>query len=606
MSFWGLHLFHWTAESGRMSIRKKHILKYSILFIIGLVVVNVIADRYYKRFDLTKEKRYTLSESTRNIVSQLEDEVYITIFLEGELPLDYKRLQSATRDMLNEYRLESSGNISFDFEDVLEDKDIKEKEAVLKELFQKGLKIERPEVQPDEAPTEKFILPSGTVFYKGKEYPLNLLKRDFGKPIEEEINSSIELLEYEISNVLRKSLSGRQETLAFSAGHGELDEYETADIASELGEYYDLERISLNLTDSNCYKMFAMDVTNNPDKPVFTILVEGLVKKLQKYSGIIVAKPTKPFTEPEKFVLDQYIMNGGKVIFLVEDLVAEMDSVAKYGQVMTVNQNHNLGDMLFNYGVKVKPNLIQDLQCHGIPAINQQTNRPGFWPWLFYPLFNAIDDNPVSKNLENVWGRYCSTLDTTARKTIKKTVLLRSSPQSRVASNPVLISLDLLKVRNNPNNFRKGNQIAAVLLEGSFSSPFRFRDGVKRSFDISYVDKIESNSMIVIGDGDIIRNQVSSGGKMYPLGYDKYGSNHFGTNVEFANKKFFVNCVDYLCDDNNLIEVRNREVELRLLDKEKVKSERLYWQSINMVLPIVLIVLIGLANGYYRRKKWSS
>ena len=431
------------------------------------------------------------------------------------------------------------------------------------------------------------------------------MKREFGKPIEEEINSSIELLEYEIGNVLRKCIAGKGIKIAFSAGHGELNEINTADISNELSGFYSLSRISLNLEDSNCYKMFAKDVVDNPDKPVFTVLVEGLIKKLSEYRGLIIAKPIKPFSEPEKFVLDQYIMNGGKVIWLVEELEAEMDSVAKYGQVLTRNHKHNLGDMLFHYGVKVKPTLIQDLQSHGIPAINQQTNRPGFWPWIFYPLFNSINDNPVSKNLENVWGRYCSSLDTTATTKLSKTVLLRSSPRSRLAHNPVLISLDLLKVKPNSQNFRNGNQIAAVLVDGEFTSPYKFRDGVKRAFDIPFKESIASNAMIVIGDGDLISNQVSSDGQVYPLGYDKYGSKQFGTPVEFANKKFFLNCVDYLCDDTNLIEVRSREIVLRLLDKGKIKSDKLYWQSLNMVLPILIIIFFGLANAFYRKRRWS-
>ena len=585
--------------------RKFTVLKKAALALLGLLLVNLVADKFYKRLDLTKEGRYTLSESTKKLLSKVNDNVYVTIFLDGELPLEYKRLKSATRDMLNEYRLESSNAVTFDFEDILEDKEVTEKEDILKEVFQKGIRIERPELKPDEAASEKFIIPGGVVFYKGQEYPLNLMKREFGKPIEEEINSSIELLEYEIGNVLRKCIAGKGIKIAFSAGHGELNEINTADISNELSGFYSLSRISLNLEDSNCYKMFAKDVVDNPDKPVFTVLVEGLIKKLSEYRGLIIAKPIKPFSEPEKFVLDQYIMNGGKVIWLVEELEAEMDSVAKYGQVLTRNHKHNLGDMLFHYGVKVKPTLIQDFQSHGIPVINQQTNRPGFWPWIFYPLFNAINDNPVSKNLENVWGRYCSSLDTTATTKLSKTVLLRSSPRSRLAHNPVLISLDLLKVKPNSQNFRNGNQIAAVLVDGEFTSPYKFRDGVKRAFDISFKESIASNAMIVIGDGDLISNQVSSDGQVYPLGYDKYGSKQSVNPVEFANKKFFLNCVDYLCDDNNLIEVRSREILLRLLDKGKIKSEKLYWQSLNMVLPILIIIFFGLANAFYRKRRWS-
>lgn len=576
-----------------------------LLYALVLVVFNFMANEFYFRLDLTKEKRYTLSPSSVGLLNKLDDDLYVTIFLDGDLPIEYKQLQSATRDILNEYRLASDGKIKFDFEDILADKDIKEKEAILKDIFQKGLQIEQPDVRPDEAPTQKYILPSGIVFYKGKEYPINLLKRQFGKSLEVEINNSIELLEYEIGTAIRKGLSGKSIKVAFSSGHGELSSTQTADIANSLSEFYSLNRINLNLRDSNCYKNFASDVVNNPQKPVFSILVEGLINQLKSYKGLIIAKPTLEFTEPEKYILDQYVMNGGKIIFLVENLLAEMDSVAKYGQVMTVNHSHNLDDILFQYGVKVKPNLVQDIQCHGIPAINQQTNRPGFWPWIFYPLFSAVDDNPVSRNLENVWGRYCSTIDTTSRKTLKKTVLLRSSPQSRVAANPVLISLDILKNRQDPSNFRNGNQISAVLVEGEFISPFRYRDGVKRSFDLPFSESIEQNSMIVISDGDLIRNQVSSDGRVYPLGYDKFASKQFSTPVEFANKKFFLNCVDYLCDENNLIEVRSKEVILRLLDKSKLKNEKLFWQSFNMILPILIILIFGFVNSFYRKRRWA-
>lgn len=576
-----------------------------LLYALVLVVFNFMANEFYFRLDLTKEKRYTLSPSSVGLLNKLDDDLYVTIFLDGDLPIEYKQLQSATRDILNEYRLASDGKIKFDFEDILANKDIKEKEAILKDIFQKGLQIEQPDVRPDEAPTQKYILPSGIVFYKGKEYPINLLKRQFGKSLEVEINNSIELLEYEIGTAIRKGLSGKSIKVAFSSGHGELSSTQTADIANSLSEFYSLNRINLNLRDSNCYKNFASDVVNNPQKPVFSILVEGLINQLKPYKGLIIAKPTLEFTEPEKYILDQYVMNGGKIIFLVENLLAEMDSVAKYGQVMTVNHSHNLDDILFQYGVKVKPNLVQDIQCHGIPAINQQTNRPGFWPWIFYPLYSAVDDNPVSRNLENVWGRYCSTIDTTSRKTLKKTVLLRSSPQSRVAANPVLISLDILKNRQDPSNFRNGNQISAVLVEGEFISPFRYRDGVKRSFDLPFSESIEQNSMIVISDGDLIRNQVSSDGRVYPLGYDKFASKQFSTPVEFANKKFFLNCVDYLCDENNLIEVRSKEVILRLLDKSKLKNEKLFWQSFNMILPILIILIFGFVNSFYRKRRWA-
>jgi len=281
---------------GKVINKEKNVIGKIILGALIICVFNFIANEFYFRIDLTKEKRFTLSTSSKNLLKKLDDDLYITVFLDGDLPIEYKQLQSATRDILNEYRLASDGRIKFDFEDILTGKDIKEKESILKEVFQKGLQIEQPELRPDEAPTEKYILPSGIVFYKGKEYPINLLKRQFGKSLEVEINSSIELLEYEIGTAIRKGLSGKSIKLAFSAGHGELSSLQTADIANSLSEFYSLDRINLNLRDSNCYKIFASDVANNPQKPVFSVLVEGLINKLKSYKGLIVAKPVIEFT----------------------------------------------------------------------------------------------------------------------------------------------------------------------------------------------------------------------------------------------------------------------------------------------------------------------
>lgn len=570
-----------------------------------ILLINVLSDQWYRRFDLTKEKRYTLSNSTKELLNKLEDEVYVSVYLDGDLPVDYKRLRTSVKDMMNEYRYASNGQFSFEFEDILADQTIEEKRKILQQLYQQGLKIEVPELAPDQVAEEKYIIPSALVVYRGREYPLNFLKREFGKPLEQEINGSIELLEYEIGNVLRKCVAGKDLKLALVEGHGELGPVETADISKELSDFYRVERININISDTNCIKLFADDILAQPQRQT-EALIEALLKRLNSYDGLIVAKPTKPFKEIEKFILDQYIMQGGKVIWLVESLIAEMDSVAKYGRVMTANHQHNLDNLLFNYGARVEPTLVQDLQSHGIPAINQQTNRPGFWPWIFYPLFNPADDNVITRNLESVWGRYCSSLDTTANKAARKTILLKSSPNSRVAHNPVMISLDLLRVQPNEENFRNPSQLVAVLLEGGFRSAFKYRPGARRNLDLNYVDSIGQNAMIVIGDGDLISNQTSGDkSQVYPLGYDKYGTQSFGEPVVFANKKFFMNCVDYLCDESNLIEVRSKEIILRLLDKEKIRTEKRKWQWINMALPILLILIFGGVNSLYRRKRWQ-
>lgn len=571
-----------------------------------ILIINVLSESFYLRFDLTKEKRYTLSNSTKELLKKLDDDVYVSVFLEGELPVEYKRLSSAIKDMLNEYRYASGGKINFRFEDLLSDKEIEEKRDIVRQLVQSGVQVEIPELEPDETSAEKYILPSAMVYYKGKEYPLNFLKREFGHDLSMEINGSIELLEAEIGSVLRKCLAGREIKLAFVAGHGELGEFETADIAKELSEFYTVERININISDTNCIKLFAREIMNSPGRES-EALIEGLGRRLSTYSGIIVAKPTLPFKEVEKFILDQYIMNGGKVIWLVESLVAEDDSMmTNNGRFMTIEQNHNLGDLLFNYGARLEPTLIQDINCHGIPVISQENGRMGFWPWLFYPLFHPVDDNVITRNLESVWGRYVTTIDTTSNPAAKKRMLLKSSEESRVAHSPVMISLDLLKIKPDPVNFQNPNQVAAVLLEGGFRSGFKHRPGVRRPLKIDFKDTVPSNAMIVIGDGDMIRNQVSNDKRqVYPLGYDNYASRYFNQSIEFANKKFFLNCVDYLCDDSHLIEVRSKKVILRLLDKAKIKQEKKKWQWINMALPIAIIAIFGFLNAVYRRRKWQ-
>lgn len=577
-----------------------------LILLAVIFLVNVISDSLYKRFDLTKEKRYTLSESTKALLDKLDDEMYITVYLDGDMPVDYKRLRTSVQDMLNEYRYASGGKISYMFEDLLTDQDIETKRKILKQLFEKGLQIEMPETEADDAPVEKYILPSAMVVYKGKEFPLNFLKREFGKPLEQEINGSIELLEYEIDNVVRKCIAGKALKLAFVEGHGELDYVETADIAKQLSEFYAVERLNINIYDTACIQLFAKEIRENPGNEA-DVIIQSLMRKLNTYEGLIIAKPTQPFKKIEKYLLDQYVMNGGKVIWLVESLIAEMDSIMKYdGQIMTANYNHNLDDLLFSYGAKVKPTLIEDLQCHGIPAVNQQNNKIGFYKWRFYPLFNPADDNPITRNLESVWGRFCSTLDTTGNKNAKKTILLKSSKNSRVDQNPVLLSLRYLDRQPDPNNFRNPDQVSAILLEGAFVSPFKYRPSVRRGLKIPFKDSIANNSMIVIGDGDMIRNQISPDkSQVYPLGYDRFASQQFGQEVSFANSKFFLNCVDYLCDESNIIDVRSKKIILRLLNKSKVKTEKTKWQWVNMALPILVIVVFGVINALYRRKRWQ-
>jgi len=592
--------------SGATQARSRSLLQF-VTLVVAVIVVNVASDLFYQRFDLTKEKRYTLSEATHGLVDRLDETLYVEVFLEGEFPTEYRRLKNATRDMLNEYQHISRGNIVYKFTDVLGDKEVREKENILQQFSGKGLQITRPEVGMDETTSELYIIPAALVKYKGKEYPLNLLKREFGRSLDDDINASIELLEYEIGNVIRKCIARKKIRIAFTEGHSELDEVDVADISKSLNEFYLVDRININLTDTSCTKQFLGGMQQNPEK-AGEILLKGVMQQMNQYDALIVAKPRLNFLDEELFLIDQYVMSGGKVIWLAEPLIAEMDSVAKYGSIMTADYNLNINDLLFRYGVRINLDLIQDLNCHGIPVLAQGgSGKPGFMPWLFYPLFAPEGDHPIVRNLTSVWGRFVSSIDTLPNKDVSKTVLLQSSETSRKASNPVNVSMELLRLKPTQEMFRNPKNISAVLLEGTFKSLFAHRRAMKNRSPIEFKSEVSDNAMIVISDGDLIANQTNKErNQVFPLGMDKYATKAFGEKVEFANKKFFLNCVDYLCDDSNLIEVRSKKITLRLLDKAKVKAEKTKWQAINMIFPVLALVLFGLINFWIRRRRYAG
>lgn len=552
-----------------------------LLLALGMIVlINVLSQQLFFRLDLTKEKRYTLSASSERLASKLNDVLYIKVYLEGEFPAGFKRLRNSTRELLDEYRIVSGGKIEYEFIDPFEGKTTEQINEIVQQLGEKGLYPTNVQIKQDDEMSQKLIVPGATFAYKGKEYPLNLLKNQFGADPEQTINQSLELLEYQISNVLRKCTIEEKKKIAFLTGNGELQGKEVADFARELAEYYELGRINLH------------------DFPV---------EKLTEFDGMIIAKPDSFFTEYDKFKIDQYIMHGGKVIWLIDALFANMDSTRNSaGEFMTYNYDLNLDDMLFRYGVRINPVLVQDLQSNYIPILNNFPGAPAqtkMLPWLFYPVMGSSSNHPIVKNLDYVWGQFTNTLDTVGARQLNKTVLLHTSLYSRTVSNPARVNINMARLNPNPELFNRANMPVAVLLEGGFESVFKYRykGGNDSSLKaLQYKEKTDSNSMIVIADGDIIRNQVSKEGQVYPLGFDKYSKQTFG------NKNFMVNCVDYLCDESGLIEVRMKEIKLRLLDRAKLKSEKLKWQLINMVIPVLLLVLFGGWHAWWRKRKYTS
>ena len=546
--------------------------------VLGLLIwLNLILTNYFFRIDLTSENRYSLSESSKKLSAKVDEVLFVKVYLEGDFPAGFKRLRQSTKEMLDEFSAYTNGKMQYEFIDPFENADAKKANDILRELGEKGLQPTNVQIKKDDESTQKLIVPGAIFYYKGKEYPVNLLKAQFGQGPEEVINESIELMEYEIANVLRKCVETKVKQVAFIDDHGELGRWDVADASQELKEFYAVTRIPLAL--------------QTP-------------QSLMKNDALIIAKPTTQFSEYEKFLLDQFVMHGGKILWLLESQIADMDSMGRNAMFMTGSYDLNVDDMLFKWGVRVNPNMVQDLQCNAIPILSTLRNgtpQQKLLPWMFFPVAAPSQQNPhiIVKGIDPVFFQFASSIDTTSNKDIKKTILLTSSPYSRTVGAPVKVDLNMARTQPDPNMFTTGNAPFAVLLEGKFNSLFQYRPGAKTDA-LPYKPFIENGKMIVVADGDVIRNQrKESTGEIFPLGYDRY------TNQQFGNKRFLLNCMDYLCDDSGIIEVRAKEIKLRLLDKGKLKTERLKWQLVNLFIPIAIMLIFGLINKMIRKRKYT-
>jgi gliding-associated putative ABC transporter substrate-binding component GldG len=557
--------------------KKKNIQSLGFLIAI-LLVFNIVSSYFFHRFDLTKDKRYTLSTTSLAIIKQVQNPLSVKIYLQGDLPAEFKRLQSETRDLFEEFQAYNK-NIVFEFVDPLENED--ESMDNIKELYLKGLTPINITVDDKGKQSQEMVFPWAIAVYNNKEVNIPLLKNIMGASTTEKVVGSVQHLEYSIADGINKITKDKQKKVAVIKGNGGLQDVQIAKFLMQVRESYHIGPFTLD------------SVAKNPT---------GSLDALQKYDLAIIAKPTETFTDSEKQVLDQFIVNGGKTIWLIDQVNMEMDSLYNdYGSTLAFPRDLNLNDMFFKYGFRINPDLVKDEQGSPIKlATGEQGSATQYqeFNWKFAPQVYPISKHSVVKNLGGIKFDFANGIDT-LKNDIKKTVLLQSSQYSKRIGSPVEINLNIVEEETSPNHYKNtGNIPLSVLLEGSFHSMFENR--VLPFEHQSFQSIGKANKMIVISDGDLIRNQLDKNSQPVELGYDQRSGNLYD------NKDFLMNCVNYLLDDNGLINIRSKDLDLPLLDKEKVYESYTPTQILTIGIPLLILGLFGVAFTFLRKKKYAK
>nr|WP_199000437.1 gliding motility-associated ABC transporter substrate-binding protein GldG [Flavobacterium sp. ASV13] len=543
-----------------------------------LIVLNVLGSLFFHRFDLTKDKRYTLSETSLQIVKQVKNPLSIKIYMQGDLPADFRRLQQETKQLLEEFQAYNS-NIVFEFVNPMENED--ESMDMIKSLYQKGLTPINITVDDKGKQSQAMVFPWAIAVYNNKEVNIPLLKNIMGASTTQKVIGSIQHLEYSIADAINKISKDKQKKVAIIKGNGELSEIHIAKLLRQIRESYYIGPFTLD------------SVAKNPN---------GTLEALKKYDLAIISKPTETFSDEEKQVLDQYIMNGGKTLWLIDQVAADMDSLYNQaGATLAYPRDLNLNDMFFKYGFRINPDLVKDENGSPIKlATGEQGSATQYqdFIWKYAPLVQPTSQHPIVKNLGGIRFDFASPIDT-LKNGIKKTVLLQSSQYSKVIGTPAEINLNIVTEKTSPQDYlNKGNIPLSLLLEGSFHSAFENR--VLPFKENSFLAKGKTNKMIVIADGDLARNQLDKNMMPVELGYDQRTGNLYD------NKDFMMNCINYLLDDTGLINIRSKDVNLPLLDKEKVYENYSLTQFITIGLPILILLIFGFVFTYLRKRKYSK
>ena len=557
----------------KRQLKKQSIIQLS-LSIAALVFINVIAGFVFTRFDLTAEKRFSIASSSKEMLKNLNDVVYVKIYLDGDLPPGFKRLRNASKEVLDEFRVYAGNNIEYQFIDPSAIANKEERNKLYQQLAKKGLQPTNLEERQKGGTSQKIIFPGAIINYRAEEIPLQLLKSRMGTGSEEMLNNSIEGLEYEFIRGIKNITGSLKTRIGFLQGQGELNTKQITDIARTLQESYRVDTVS----------------------------IKGQLDALQNFKTIIIAKPDSAFNEKDKFIIDQFIMKGGRVLWLIDNMQIDIDSLSISNTNVAVSKELNLDDQLFRYGVRINYDLVMDMQAAPIPVVTGQVgNQPKteLFPWFFSPLINPSSSNPIVHNLNAIKFDFASTIDTIEADSVKKTILLTTSSYSKFLMSPARVSLNILRDEPDPKQFNRPNLALAVLLEGNFKSNYKNRvpEAIANSSEIGFREASIATKMIVVGDGDVAASFISKKGTIFPLGYDRF------TQQTYGNRNFLLNCVDYLCDDSGLMTLRGKEFKLRLLDKAKTENGIAKW--LNTLLPVILILLYGLVHMIIRKRKYE-
>ena len=553
---------------------KKHIITIGIT-LVAIIVVNLISNQVYQRFDLTKDKRYTLSEAAKQTISTVDAPIIIDVFLEGDFPSEFRRLRNETQQILEEFAV-SNNNLKFNFINPLEDEATRQQR--IQQLAQRGMQPFQITIQENGKTSQEVVIPWALASYNQQTVIVPLIKNKIGATDQELVNGSIQNLEYVFAEAFKKLVNPKGKKIAILRGNEQLKDAYVADFLKKLGEHYFLAPFTLD------------SVASNPQKTL---------NDLKDYDLIISAKPMAPFSEEEKYVLDQYTMQGGKSLWLTEGIIMDQDSLYRNsGKAVAIMKDLNLNDFFFKYGVRVNPVMVSDLYSAPITLAIGEGSNAQFQPvqWPYSPLAASNPNHPITTNINPVRFDFASQVDT-LKNSVDKTILLRSSQFTKLVGVPSEVDIEIVTQEPDPKTYTNPYQSLAVLLEGEFTSVYKNR---VKPFQLNN-DKTTSVStkMIVIADGDVIKNDVVQN-KPQELGFDRMTGRRFG------NSEFLENAVNYLLNDDGLINIRTKEVALQFLDPMKIEKEKTKWQIVNIALPLLILALFGFVFSYVRKRKYTK